>query len=411
MESFCLSIVSHKPHRSSKLTDMMHPEREALWVNFSANRPFAIKVFVGGINAISGLPAKEDGSIKGLRNVLKEQTDILQDYVVVPKQPWLDGIATGDGHVKQFVAMPMGDGYSVEAQLTGQEVVGGLQFDITPGIQREVRQSQPKFIPPPPGWMPIQAKTLTGKTIHLEVNPNESVQVTKCRIWEVEGIPADQQRLIFGGMRLEDNRTLAHYNLPREAVLHLVLRLRGGGDRYARPTMGVAAGGKIKQVIERDTSKVDDWRKNSTISFNVQLLNATTFEAVTGKQAPPTPVSAESYKKAGLPFFDIYEEKSQVYGEFEGVKSVAELEGTSEKHISYPTKVIGHGPSNSSTASTKAGKRSSSTAMGVDGDDSDDQQASSPDSLLNPYGAYLKIFRHVSELEKEFEQVTLDDLK
>ncbi len=83
-------------------------QSEALWISFSARYPFAVKIAAGKINAVSGeawtaeLPSEP------------------QDYVVVPGQPWLDGFSVGEGLIRQFVATPLGAGYSVEEQLTGR---------------------------------------------------------------------------------------------------------------------------------------------------------------------------------------------------------------------------------------------------------------------------------------------------
>lgn len=112
-------------------------QREALWLNFNAAswKPNAVKMGAGGINAISGEPFDE---------MLRAAP---QDYIVCPDQPWLDGFNTGQGTIRQFVAMPLGLGYTVEAALTGKEEFGGIQiivFEPKPGIFPEQPPPQPE---------------------------------------------------------------------------------------------------------------------------------------------------------------------------------------------------------------------------------------------------------------------------
>ncbi|MFZ5557670.1 MAG: hypothetical protein ACOZDY_13275 [Pseudomonadota bacterium] len=99
-------------------------QAEALWIRFSGAYPFALKIAAGKINAVTGTSWNE---------WLTAQP---QDYVVSPEQPWLDGFCVAKGLIRQFVAMPLGQGYTAEEQLTGEGEFGGLQIIAYP-LKRE----------------------------------------------------------------------------------------------------------------------------------------------------------------------------------------------------------------------------------------------------------------------------------
>ncbi len=110
-------------------------QSEAMWVNFSGSHfqsyPFAVKIAAGKINAVTG-----DEWIGGLHRGP-------QDYVIAPRQPWIDGYCVEKGVIKQFIAMPLGSGYSAEEQITGEAAVGGLQIIAYPMKAEAYRRLEP----------------------------------------------------------------------------------------------------------------------------------------------------------------------------------------------------------------------------------------------------------------------------
>jgi hypothetical protein len=233
-------------------------QAEALWLNFhndgpdwGLDFPVAIKVAAGKINAVTG---------EGWRSGLHRNP---QDYMVSPDQPWLDGFAIEEGVIRQFVAMPLGDGYSVEEQLTGNAEWGGLQISV----------------------VPLKAKVWQAKR----------------RAWEKEQKSRAAQHLLYSGDMAP----------PRHATT---------------TPMGLAAGGRMRQSIYPDTFNVEDWDIAASDRVFVTLLHAKDWKTVTGEPAPNEPPTAKAYSDAGLPWFDYYgKDQAELPGgtKFVGVTSLA----------------------------------------------------------------------------------------
>ena len=104
-------------------------QSEALWISFEGNYPCAVKVAAGKINAVSG---------QQWNNALSEKP---QDYVVSSEQQWLDGFNVSEGYIRQFVAMPLGEGFTAEEQITNKAEIGGLQIVVYPMKKSFYQQS------------------------------------------------------------------------------------------------------------------------------------------------------------------------------------------------------------------------------------------------------------------------------
>ncbi|KAI1385764.1 uncharacterized protein F4822DRAFT_414103 [Hypoxylon trugodes] len=286
-----------------------------MWINFQADAPFMIKLYAGGVNVISEEHYAEDADTKRRRLEILKEKKSLQDYVVVPGQRWLDGIATSPGVVRQFVAMPKGQGYGVEAQLTGKDVVGGLQLEITPTIPPDLPKLEDDF------FVMVDCRYFGNpRYIRIHCSQRTLVSTFKVILSGQTGYPVEEQNLIGRDLQFNNRNTLSDYNVRKGEILHLLNRVFGGGATEP------AAGGKITQYIHEDRVKTLYWLKEKTITIFLQMLDSVDFRRATGLDPPPCPIEAHHYAAANLPFFTIDEEPSTIAGKFDGLKSINEID-------------------------------------------------------------------------------------
>lgn len=162
---------------------------------------------------MSGEQALETEATVKRRQGLLECGSSIQDYVVTPDQMWLDGIAHADGTVRQLVAVPMNSGYSVEAQITGQDCIGGLQFEIKPAhvVPREPYQQATVWTPDlsqkhPQGCLRICARSHDHTISYIIRSDMKLAALMKSFCEQTQTDPASL-RFISGGMRIRQHES------------------------------------------------------------------------------------------------------------------------------------------------------------------------------------------------------------
>lgn len=277
-------------------------QREAAWINFHGNTdvPTAVLIGAGKVCAITG--SEWSGKL----------CSDPQNYVLVggrDGQRWIDGFKTSDGTVAQFVAMPLGMGYTVEKQLTGKETFGGIQIQVFECLQEKRPRS----------------------------TPHRTIQT--CNIKDMGGLIHTAASMLYSCSVVKSD-SVRHYCAPTHKSLSMKVcskSLLGLGPEEGGREMGLAAGGNIEQAIKKDTTY-------GTAAFDpkvsgrvyIHIVNSAMFRSITEQEAPATPISAKTYTDKGFPWFSTYEEDAgkdvSPLPALAGVKNVGQLD--KEKGIS-----------------------------------------------------------------------------
>lgn len=254
-------------------------QREAMWIRLRGRDwiPNAVKIAAGKINAISGKPWSQKLKAEDRSGSMSREPEL--DYMVCPPQPWLDGFKTDKDVIRQFIAMPLGMGYTVEGQVTGKEEHGGIQI-----IVYEPKAGRFPDVPPPKLRHELTQSGTMGFGPPLPAGPG------------------------FGPP-------------PAPAA-----RAKAAGAE-----MGLGTGGKITQKIYPDPHGIDTWDEDHYGRVFIHIVNSMMWREITGEPPPPTPVTAQSYTQAGYPWFKLYDEEEPDVGGspiLNKVKSIAQMDAS-----------------------------------------------------------------------------------
>jgi len=165
-----------------------------LWINFESTKTYAIRIHVGNVNIVSGEPKVANHATELRRRQLLKKEKSIQDYIVVPDQKWIDGVATAPGQVKQFVAMPIGTSTSVEYQMNGEETSAGIQFDIA---RLDPLLSGPK------DYINVMVKELDGKISNYFLSRLSTIETLKSLVKAKLGVDVACQTLVWASKNLQ----------------------------------------------------------------------------------------------------------------------------------------------------------------------------------------------------------------
>ncbi|MGC4972600.1 hypothetical protein ACLQ2D_06815 [Streptomyces sp. DT199] len=277
--------------------------REAMWLSFAGtSEPAALQVGVGKVCAVSGRPWSD----RPARDP--------QNYVVLPRQPWLDGINSGTGTVRQFVAVPLGLGATVEGQVTGEEVWGGVQLQsfalndraLARWREEEQRRQVPPAPAPPGGYgaaMPAAFGSPAAGGYGAPAAGGYGAAMPMAAPSAPGAVPAPAAT--GAAPPAPGAAPAAPARAPRAAA-----------------AMGLGVGGSMRQEVYQDDRPLSDWSQQPAGRVFVHLVTPPEWHRITGEAAPPSPVDRAAYTRAGLPWFDYYDEEAEDLAPTDALQSV-----------------------------------------------------------------------------------------
>jgi hypothetical protein len=266
--------------------------REAMWMHFGGStEPAALQVGVGKVCAVSGKPWS---------GTLARDP---QNYLVLPRQPWLDGINSGKGTVRQFVAVPLGLGATVEGQVTGEEVFGGVQLQSFPLNDEQLalwRKEERRRAERETAIGLVGGGGLFAGTGPVPMPPPGAAPVPP----PSSGFTAPAP----GGGPLPPG---APYGAAPPAAAPM-FGAPAAAPR-AQAAMGLGVGGSMRQEVYQDTWPRGSWAGTPAGRIFVHLVTPPEWRRITGEAPPPSPVDRAAYTRAGLPWFEYYDDEDAAH--------------------------------------------------------------------------------------------------
>jgi hypothetical protein len=300
IEDYADKLPSESVKRGGVLMPMY--QSEALWIDFSGRYPIAVKIGTGKINAISG--ESWSSGIKHPRQVSEANSgkanQAKQNYIVIPEQPWLDGYCSEEAFIRQFVAMPLGSGVTVEEQLNPGSEFGGMQIEAFP-----LRAEK---------W---EAMERERKRRIAELNAIAESHAA--------GEKHDKPQILYSKEKVSLSMEKMSCSMSMSDLF------------------GIAKGGRIEQEIYEDKFDANDWDLSCSTRCWVHLCNSESWKQITGEKPPHKPFSVKEYIQEGLPWFDYYSENKGIPASkvLKGVKSVSEFSNhDSSKSAEGSTEII-----------------------------------------------------------------------